>query len=73
MDASSANHDLQGCLVGMLNGGRRSHYQNNQDNALSGGNALAQVLSPNEMDRIIAKEMTDLSLQERERAEEDVQ
>jgi hypothetical protein len=32
-----------------------------------------ESLSPNEMDRIIAKEMTELSLQERIRAEEDVQ
>ena len=69
MDASSTNHDLQGCLVAMFNGGRNLQGQNRQPRPAS----VAEGLSPNEMDKIIAKEMTDLSLQERERAEEDVQ
>ena len=53
----------------MFNGGRNLQGQNRQPRPAS----VAEGLSPNEMDKIIAKEMTDLSLQERERAEEDVQ
>lgn len=71
MDASSTNHALQGCIVGMFNGGRGLQGQNHDVQHAKTG--VGGSLSPNEMDRIIAKEMTELSLQERMRAEEDVQ
>ena len=72
MDVSStANHGLQGCFLGMLNRGRDVHQSRNGEAKLPKTDFSS--LSPNEMDRIIAKEMTELSLQERIRAEEDVQ
>jgi hypothetical protein len=68
MDKSTTDHALQGCIVGIFNGGRNLQGQNDDVLRVKGSS-----LSPNEIDRIIAKEMTDLSLQERTRAEEDVQ
>jgi hypothetical protein len=72
MDSSSiTNHSLQGCFLGMLNRDRGVHHGRNRETKQP--KIDFDSLSPNEMDRIIAKEMTELSLQERIRAEEDVQ
>jgi hypothetical protein len=80
MDSSSTPHALQGC-IGMFRGnGDRFQGRNNvniQQQLVKNVGTLAAISgqpvpTPNEMDRIIAKEMTDLSLQERESAENDV-
>jgi len=72
MDASSTtNHGLQGCFLGMFNRDGGVHQGRNGETKQPKTDFGS--LSPNDMDRIIAKEMTELSLQERIRAEEDVQ
>ena len=68
---SATDHSLQGCFLGMLNRGRGVHHSRMGETKQP--KIDFESLSPNEMDRIIAKEMTELSLQERIRAEEDVQ
>lgn len=87
MDVSSTQNAFDGCL-GMFSGNTsrlqgqnelQAQRQQSLQNLLSkplavrtaSGN-LQPIPTPNEMDRIIAKEMTDLSIQERELAENDV-
>ncbi len=84
MDTSSTPHSLDGCL-GMFRGTDNSNNRLQGQNdghrwtmttkplaTRTPSGHLQEIPTPNEMDRIIAKEMTDLSLQEREKAENDV-
>jgi hypothetical protein len=78
MDSSSTPNALEGCIGMFRGGGGRFQGHNNvniQQQIVKNLPAISSgqpVPTPNEMDRIIAKEMTDLSLQEREKAENDV-
>lgn len=87
MDVSSTQNAYEGCM-GMFRGtasrlqGQNEHQQQQQQPqsgflskplaVRTASGHLQPIPTPNEMDRIIAKEMTDLSMQEREKAENDV-
>lgn len=83
MDASSSTQNaLEGC-IGLFRGNNNTNHLQGQNelrrwmttkpmSIRTPSGHLQDIPTPNEMDRIIAKEMTDLSLQEREKAENDV-
>ena len=85
MNMSSSQNVFEGCMglfrgdTSRLQGQNDRHAPQQAQNFLSkplsirtASGQLQPIPTPNEMDRIIAKEMTDLSMQEREKAENDV-
>jgi len=71
--STDSNYEANGCRIDFFNGGRNLQGSNEHHVQRSDVKIEPRALTAHELDQMIAKEMTGLSMQERTRAEEDLQ